>query len=175
LQSPVDIALEKLVKADVMKLIGTEYAEFAKTSIKDKAISISSGLLSLTHWDGLESNFSPLQMHFHAPSEHTIDGKHFDLEVHLVHKRLEATEPELVLAFIFDLEIGGDVENLLLADLTFSGENTNEEVSVYQLGQFLETVDFQEFFSYTGSLTTPPCTEEILWCVVGQIQPISRE
>ena len=35
--------------------------------------------------NGEENAFTPLQFHFHAPSEHTVDGKHHDLEVHFVH------------------------------------------------------------------------------------------
>jgi len=88
MQSPINIVQQQLILADVMALIGTNYSEFAmSTSLKDKSISVTSGHLEMTHWSGLASNFVPMQIHFHSPSEHTIDGRQYDLEMHLVHRR----------------------------------------------------------------------------------------
>ena len=87
-QSPINIVQQQLILADEMALIGSNYSQFAmSTSLKDKSISVTSGNLAMTDWNGLTSNFVPMQIHFHSPSEHTIDGRQYDLEMHLVHKR----------------------------------------------------------------------------------------
>jgi len=55
--------------------------------------------------------FKLLQYHLHAPSEHLIGGKQYDLELHLVHKRLDETsaKEELgVVAIFFDVKAGGN-------------------------------------------------------------------
>ena len=44
-----------------------------------------------------------------------------------------------------------------------------------ELKKFLSTVDFRFFWSYEGSLTTPPCTENIQWTVVDLPMPMSQE
>jgi len=49
------------------------------------------------------------QLHFHAPSEHTIDGKYFDLEMHIVHRYSDTQF--LVLGIFFDMEEGGSETN----------------------------------------------------------------
>ena len=69
----------------------------------------------MTFKDGKESQFEPLQMHLHAPSEHTIDGKYFDLEMHIVHKHKHSQQIGAVIAILFDQSLGG--ENRLLEQL----------------------------------------------------------
>ena len=44
-----------------------------------------SGMTTITKVDGTTTDYDFLQMHFHAPSEHTVDGKYYDAELHLVH------------------------------------------------------------------------------------------
>ena len=51
----------------------------------DVAINLVDGEFQLTFPDGSMSLFEPLQLHFHSPSEHTVEGKHHDLEMHIVH------------------------------------------------------------------------------------------
>merc|ERR1712032_1326562 len=48
-------------------------------------MDVDDGLMKRTFEDGTTANFKPLQLHFHAPSEHTVDGKHYDLKMHIVH------------------------------------------------------------------------------------------
>jgi carbonic anhydrase len=53
-------------------------------------------------------------LHFHAPSEHTVEGKHFDLELHIVH--VDAVQnPAAVIAIFFDRVEGGTFYNEFLA------------------------------------------------------------
>lgn len=52
------------------------------------------------------------------------------------------------------------------------GSFTSAEVNVQGL---LDSMDMEDFWSYDGSLTTPPCTEGVKWSVMKQVQPMSNE
>jgi len=56
--------------------------------------------------------FSAAQFHFHSPSEHTIDGVHMDMEMHIVHTK--GDDAFAVLGFMFDVTEGGSGENLFI-------------------------------------------------------------
>lgn len=47
--------------------------------------------LKLTDESNKIKEFVPLQLHFHAPSEHTFNGKHYDLELHIVNANTDAS------------------------------------------------------------------------------------
>ncbi len=47
--------------------------------------------------------FTAAQLHFHAPSEHTINGRHYDLEMHLVHVDKVTKQPAAVIGLFFDV------------------------------------------------------------------------
>ena len=66
-------------------------------------MDFTDGDLGLTFADGNTSLFQPLQLHFHSPSEHTVNGKYYDVELHIVHK-YKGTEGQLgaVIALFFD-------------------------------------------------------------------------
>ena len=99
------------------------------------------------------------QFHFHSPSEHQIDGKSFPLEVHVVHANTEGRLA--VLGVLFD---EGD-DNSMLNQL--NGFRPTE------LAPYTGPVDYNslitkrdEYYTYNGSLTTPPCSEGVLWVVL---------
>ncbi len=51
----------------------------------------------------LVPQFTPINLHFHTPSEHTINGLHFDLEMHIVHKSQTDAPIDSVLAVLFNV------------------------------------------------------------------------
>ena len=66
--------------------------------------------------------YRPLDFHFHAPSEHTFDGKHYDLEMHFVH--VDYNKKKLaVIAVFFDQAAGGRKTNQFLASLQLDKQN----------------------------------------------------
>ena len=127
-------------------------------------VPIDEGEFHLNFADGTKSVFSPLQFHFHAPSEHSVDGKLYDLEVHFVHLYKESKDLGAVIGIFFDKEEGGDYESEFLNNLWDGGDEV-----VIQVESFLRNVDFSEYWNYPGSLTTPPCTEGIKWTVIKDV------
>ncbi len=114
--------------------------------------------------------FELLQFHFHARSEHTINGRHTALEAHLVHKASDGQL--LVIGVLFDLGSPNQFvskfwDNLPTEHLTFSSSNT---VNVEDL-----VLDQAGYLAYSGSLTTPPCSEGVQWIGLNQIQPVSAD
>jgi len=121
----------------------------------------------------------------HAPSEHTVDGKHYDLEMHFVHSvnADDATDYAgvadfAVIAIFFDTQAGGDETNSFIASLNASSTGVNGqnyEISNVDVENFLGGLIMEDgFYSYQGSFTTPPCTEGVKWVLMNQVQPISQ-
>jgi carbonic anhydrase len=103
-----------------------------------------------------------LQGHFHSPSEHTIDGQHFAMEIHLVHSNEEGQ-----LAVVGVMVEEGEENAMLNRIWSFMpeqvGESIQSSLTVFEAGVLPPT---RNYFSYAGSLTTPPCSEGISWVVL---------
>jgi carbonic anhydrase len=108
--------------------------------------------------------FALVQFHFHRPSEEQLDGRFYDMVVHLVHKDAEGK-----LAVVAVLIEKGARQPILQAVLNNLPLEKGEEVAAQSridLSQLLP--DNRKYFTYMGSLTTPPCTEGVLWIVMKQ-------
>ena len=111
------------------------------------------------------------QFHFHAPSEHTIDGRSFDLEAHLVHT--SATGQLAVVGVLMD--VGGHPNQLVDEIFEHAPEVAGEETEVdveFSAAELLPRSTHRgpvsvltRYFSYSGSLTTPGCSEPVRWLV----------
>jgi carbonic anhydrase len=105
-----------------------------------------------------------LQFHFHAPSEHSLDGLHYPMEMHLVHAGPDG-KPGLVVAVF--LVQGGESPGLapVLTDLPKEkGGKKDDASATVDLAKLLPAD--RTYLTYEGSLTTPPCTEGIHWYVL---------
>jgi carbonic anhydrase len=110
-----------------------------------------------------------IQFHFHRPSEERINGKAFDMVVHLVHRDDEGKYAVVAVM----LERGN--ENPLIQTLWNNMPlEVNHDVTpsvAIDLNALLP--ENRGYYTYMGSLTTPPCTEEVLWMVFKQAMPVS--
>jgi carbonic anhydrase len=104
--------------------------------------------------------YSLAQFHFHHPSEHILSGKPFDMELHLVHKSAAGV---LAVVGVF---IKAGARNAALAPV-FDAMPAQTDGSA-QIGA-IDPNDFlphdRSYFRYMGSLTTPPCSEGVVWSV----------
>jgi carbonic anhydrase len=111
------------------------------------------------------STYKLLQFHFHTPSEEMINSKRYPMVAHLVHKN-DAGQ----LAVVAVLLEQGEPNPLIDTVWTYLPLDTNDRVSIPEglldLNQLLPSD--QRYYQFIGSLTTPPCTEGVLWMVLKQ-------
>jgi carbonic anhydrase len=112
-----------------------------------------------------------LQFHFHTPSEHARNGQRYAMEVHLVHKSADAN-----LAVVGVLLKQGNA-NPTLGKLLDHVSSTINEVKLAK-GVTINAADLlpadRQVFHYNGSLTTPPCSENVNWFVMKNPIEVSR-
>ncbi len=103
------------------------------------------------------------QIHFHNQSENTIDGQHYPLEAHFVHENSHGQN--LVISVMFNV---GQVNQVIGNSFTMVGEQT--------MFNPIDLIPTQTtHYSFMGSLTTPPCSEDVQWIVFEQPLALSEQ
>ncbi|MFI0547109.1 MAG: carbonic anhydrase [Brachymonas sp.] len=159
-QSPINI--QGALKAQQSKLL--LHFEQAQQNIVHNGHTVQIDVAPGNTLDLGQERFSLQQFHFHAPSENTIDGQQFPLEGHFVYKNQE----------------GG----LAVVALMFQEGQANPELAKawqhmpsqhHRAATLKRPVDIQAllpeqyaFYRFSGSLTTPPCSEGVVWLVLTQ-------
>ena len=164
-QSPIDLA--GTVDADLDKLI-LDYPNRGIVGEVNNGHTIQENLKPGNFITIQGRKFEAKQFHFHSPSEHRIDGKSFPLEVHIVHANAEGQLA--VLGLMFD---EGE-ENPMLHQLT-GFRPAGMEPYTGPVDYNLVIAGLDEYYAYNGSLTTPPCSEGVLWVVLKNPVTASRE
>lgn len=103
-----------------------------------------------------------VQFHFHTPSEHQMDGKAYAMEAHLVHRN-SAGQLAVIGVFIKAGEGNSFLEQIWEIMPETEGVSTDEGVSI----NVLDLLPAENtYYNYRGSLTTPPCSQNVLWLVL---------
>ncbi|KAJ3231470.1 hypothetical protein HDU81_003740 [Chytriomyces hyalinus] len=116
------------------------------------------------------SDTKVLQAHFHSPSEHHINGKYFPLELHFVH--VSDVKKISVIGLFFELGPRNAWLDQFISGIPEHEHEKNKLDHLY-MGSMYEALMERNYFSYSGSLTTPPCTEEVLWMVAREPVTVS--
>jgi carbonic anhydrase len=116
--------------------------------------------------------YNLLQFHFHTPSENNIEGKSFPMEAHLVHA--DDTGNLAVVAVMFTKGAPNSVvEKVWVVMPSRAGEK------VEKAGTQINVMDMlppnKDHYRFNGSLTTPPCSEGVVWMVLKDAAEASKE
>ncbi|GCB73919.1 carbonic anhydrase 4a [Scyliorhinus torazame] len=140
----------------------------------------------------LPNTYKAIQFHFHwgtnslPGSEHTIDGKRYPMELHIVHQNKKYTslsealnQPDglAVLGFLFEesSEKNSKITNFIdiLKYVAYLGNKT--WLDPFPLSSMIpEEGELDKYYRYHGSLTTPDCNEAVIWTVFEETIPISK-
>lgn len=156
-QSPVD--LKGAIKADAGNLVLSWKAEAFQVVNNGHTIQANGGDASSLMLDG--KPYAMKQFHFHAPSEHALNGERSDMEVHFVHASPEG--PLTVVGVFLKAGAANPVFAAVMADAP-AAEGAAKATSSVDPLKMLPTS--RNLFRYQGSLTTPPCSEIVNWVVM---------
>jgi carbonic anhydrase len=200
-QSPIDLPLHEAASYEGGSRLQIGYKAFPVSGSKifnnghtvevllpkdNAGNSVAGGLNLVSTGFAKPVSYSLEQFHIHSPSEHTINGESFPLEVHLVHKKGAGQndgEPLLVVSFLFTT----GPSNYLLSkffDKLPAPPGANEEENVATLtrdarmdllNELVRHTHLEHYYTYLGSLTTPPCTEAVKWWVVSDFLTVSTD
>ena len=116
------------------------------------------------------ARFSLVQFHFHKPSEESVDGRRFTMDAHFVHR--DADGNIAVVAVLLQNAAANPLIETLWRHLPHEkGRAVSPAGVTIDPGKLLPTN--RSYFTYVGSLTTPPCTEGVRWFVLKTPAPIS--
>ena len=165
-QSPVDIQAETSGKPSPIDFGYT--ASDAEVVNNGHTVQINLQNAGGFKLDGTE--FKLVQFHFHTPSEEKIRGVAYPMVAHLVHK--SAAGNLAVVAVLF--EVGDENQALkeVFASLPANGQTTHLD-KAFNISAVLPA--YKDYFKFMGSLTTPPCTENVQWQILKQRVEISKE
>lgn len=168
-QSPIDI--DNTLKAHVNPL-KTRYVDSPATIINN-GHTVQAGFTANAKdsvmIDGV--SFQLQQLHFHAPSENTLHGKHYDMEMHLVHKNADG---ELaVVAVMFETGAANSELSKLWQAMPAKAEETSQLTQKIDINKLLPS-DLSHY-RFSGSLTTPPCSEGVRWLVMKHPVTLSEQ
>jgi carbonic anhydrase len=157
-QSPINISKTSDTKRSPLNF---KYRRTRSLTILNNghAIQINQRKGSLLHLGSTE--YDLLQIHFHSPSEHNINGKSFPMEAHFVHRDTDGN------LGVVGLMIKVGKHNNALDNLwkVMPKTKKKEKLSVaYNIADLLPAD--KSYYRYAGSLTTPPCTENVTWLVL---------
>ena len=136
-------------------------------------VPIPSGVHDTLRLDG--DRYELEQYHFHAPSEHAINGGLADVEAHFVHHNAQGATAVVGILFRRGPDPNALLDKILLSAPATAGEEVDAgDASPAELFDDLRRVTVKRegrvqvnsFYTYDGSLTTPGCTENVQWSVL---------
>ncbi|KAL0404876.1 UNVERIFIED_CONTAM: Alpha carbonic anhydrase 7 [Sesamum radiatum] len=114
--------------------------------------------------------FKLQEVHWHTPAEHTVNGVRFNTELHIVHANSEGNIA--VVGILYKL---GRADPFLAQILPFLSLATPQGYPLGSVDSSSIKIPGREYYRYNGSLTTPPCSENVTWTVFKTVKTVSIE
>uniref|UniRef100_A0A8C6S9P5 Carbonic anhydrase n=1 Tax=Neogobius melanostomus TaxID=47308 RepID=A0A8C6S9P5_9GOBI len=188
-QSPINIVTRKTLPDErLTPLKFSNYQQSFSGSIKNNGHSVPH--LSTVSGGGLPTTYKAVQFHLHwgnnggPGSEHTIDGEQYPMELHIVHMKHHYTDlttalsdPEGVAVLGFFYEKSNSA-NRKYEPIISSLQHIKIQLIcafVSDANTSLSPLSLAHYYRYKGSLTTPGCTESVVWTVFENPIPLSSE
>lgn len=160
IQSPINIETKKVETAALKPIVFSYTPGPAEVTNTGHTIQVNLPSGGAATMDGTE--YKLLQFHFHTPSEEKVDGKAYPLVAHAVHKNADGKLSVVGVLF----KLGRENQTLKPVFSNLPSKEGNKKT----LDSDLNVADLlpkdKGYYAFMGSLTTPPCSEEVRWQVL---------
>ncbi|HTT03140.1 MAG TPA: carbonic anhydrase family protein [Steroidobacteraceae bacterium] len=169
-ESPIDIPDDVATKADLPAIHFDYKSSTLRIIDNGHTIQINYAPGSFIEVGG--QRYQLVQFHFHRPSEEEINGKRYDMVAHLVHRNSNGQT-----AVVAVLLTHGAANPLIKTLWEHLPQEKNHEVAVDAVNIDAAALLPRDkgYYTFAGSLTTPPCTEGVTWFVLRTPTPMSAE
>ncbi len=157
-QSPIDI--RDGMKVDLEQIV-FDYKP-SSFSVVDNGHTIQVTLSGGNYITLQNRMYELMQFHFHRPSEERINGRGFEMVVHLVHRDAEGRLA--VVALMLERGKTHPLIQTVWNNLPLEKHDTVNPTIVLDVSEMLP--NRRDYYTFMGSLTTPPCSEGVLWLVM---------
>lgn len=195
-QSPINIVTRKTLPDERLtpfKFTGYDHAFRGQLKNNGHSVKVEVKHDATVRGGGLEGVYKAVQFHLHwgtnggPGSEHTIDGEQYPMELHIVHMKDKYTslgdalkDPTgvAVLGFFYEAATATNknydpfvaaLQSVTNKDAT---KDLTHPISLHQL--ILNEANMTSYYRYNGSLTTPGCTEAVIWTVFENPIPLHK-
>ncbi|KAJ1270882.1 hypothetical protein BS78_06G084800 [Paspalum vaginatum] len=177
-QSPIDIATAAAVCDPALGPLRRDYT-VANATLVDNVVNVA---LRFDAGAGSVSvggkPYGLKQVHWHSPSEHTVDGRRFPVELHMVHASDDGDVAVVAVLyrfgkpdpFVWQIQ---DKLGALYAEACDAEKGAAPALPAGNLSLWPLRLDSHAYYRYVGSFTTPPCTENVVWSVLAQVRDMS--
>jgi carbonic anhydrase len=166
-QSPIDIRDGIRVELDPLSF---DY-KASQFSVIDNGHTIQVNMGAGNYINVSGRSYGLVQFHFHRPSEERINGRGSEMVVHLVHR--DGAGKLAVVAILIERGKAHPLIQSVWNNLPLEKNESVNALSNMDLSQLIPKG--RDYYTFMGSLTTPPCTEGVLWLVMKETIEMSPE
>ncbi len=164
-QSPIDVQTESAAVEELDPL------EFSWGGGDLKVEDTGLGFMATPNGEHMlmvgDDTYKLLQFHAHTPSEHMVDGKSFPMEIHFVHQN-DAGELAVVGVMFEEGATSAQYAPVVASAAAGGGSATLDDILALLPSE-------RAYFTYAGSLTTPPCSEGVRWILLKESMELGAD
>ncbi|KUY29879.1 carbonic anhydrase [Elizabethkingia ursingii] len=158
-QSPINIVISQVKNDNSLPIIEYHYNDADVKNIEDNGHSLQFNFNKGSFIKYQGKSYELIQFHAHEEAEHTIDGMRYPLELHFVHKAADGS------VLVIGIMVKDGMENSYFEKLSVFkaiAKNSKENTDIIFNPQKMYP-DNKAYYMYSGSLTTPPCSGNVIW------------
>ncbi|XP_037467375.1 alpha carbonic anhydrase 7-like [Triticum dicoccoides] len=172
MQSPIDLASPHVSLVSHLRHLNHSYAPA-------NAFVVNRGHDIMVHFEGDVGSvfidytaYHLRQLHWHAPTEHSVNGRRYDMELYMVHQ--SAKNKTAVIGVFYEIGARDAFQHKLEPYLEMIAKQPEREEKVGVVDARSARGRASMYYRYVGSLTTPPCTQGVIWTIVKRVHTVSR-